>query len=284
MRLFLSTLALCLTLSLGASAQRTGNTIKDDTYSAAELNDAALTSRLARCRQQKDYLSGMYYATLLLSRNENNSNAKQYIHNNWDKMVQQWQTVIDSNNLQDDIDCTEQRCKAHKQMAAIEDNLRGVKMPLHGQNDKWVWQPEMLYVEGIYQSERRHLATLLRQQATLSIKNYDSETLGECYQRILDSDLLLEQEKAGNLDIILADCNKTIKAKSERQSLADLLFVSELCNLSLKLNANQSDIETIRSATRQKIYERYLVLAHEAQTLGDTIKAQELTSAAQEYK
>jgi hypothetical protein len=96
--------------------------------------------------------------------------------------------------------------------------------------------------------------------------------------------MLLEQEKAGNLDIILADCNKTIKAKSERQSLADLLFVSELCNLSLKLNANQSDIETIRSATRQKIYERYLVLAHEAQTLGDTIKAQELTSAAQEYK
>ena len=171
-----------------------------------EPSAAQLVQQTQRAKRQKDYLTAMVSATELLSRNPDNSFAKSFVHDNWDAMMRQMDDIVSSNADMNDVEQCVIRTRACSLLADVERNLNGVKMPLSGNG--WSWQPEMLYTAGNYQSERINLSRLVRKQAAEALYSYDADELRQCYDRLLNTDLLFPDERESNRLQLLDDCNK----------------------------------------------------------------------------
>lgn len=283
MNRFFITLAIMLALTFSCFA--TDNTSNPADTTRKEPSNAELTNMMSRLRRQHDLVGAMQCATLLLSRNENNLNAAGFMHDNWNAMIRQVNKELEANNDEYDIEQCEARCRLYQRLSVVEDNLRSVKMPLHGSGNRWVWQPELLYVEGTYQSERQHLAALLRTTARQALVSYNAQEAQRCYDKLLNTNLLYPAEQEGNRKILLEDCNQLLGEKTRhKNNITDLLFAYELTTLSLFLDEQQTDVADIQQQLTADISHRYEQLAENYLNEGDSVRAQEYKLAAEEWK
>ena len=271
-----------------------------DTDSIENLSTAQLVQRTQKAKRHKDYLTAMVHASELLSRNQNNSYAKNFVHDNWGMMMQQVDEIISQNTDMEDVEQCANRTRAYSLLADVERRINTVSMPLRGNG--WQWQPEMLYTAGEYQSERMHLSRLVRAEASKALQGHDAEALEECYRLLLASDLLFPEERQSNRQLLLADCNAKIEELTSgldevkddesdeldedsvrrlKHRLNDLLFADELMPLSLMLEPNQPTIEEKQIKVKTEVSRLYLQLSTYYLQQGDTLQAQTYRSAAE---
>ncbi len=279
-------IALCLPL-LAAKQEQKQKATEQTEQKQKEPSTLRLTYAMLRLKQQKDYIGAMQYATLLLERNRKNSMALIFVHDNWDKMTLQAQQTIEAHAQDDDLDDAEARCGVYERLGVIEDNLKGVSMPLKGANNSWVWQPEMLYQEGQYNAERERLLRLYLKKAKEALKSYDVETVSLIYDRVLHSTTLLDSEKEGHRQNMVSETNRLIRQllpdNSMRRNIHDMLLAWELCSLSQHLQPAQEEITQAQLTLQKEIEKRYLELSEEALQLGDSIKAHEYKASAEDW-
>ncbi len=268
---------------------------------AKPASKAELVRLTQHAKRHHDYLSAMVSATLLLTQDENNSFAKNFVHDNWGAMMQQVDDIVAQNSDMADVEQCVARTNAYSQLAEVERNINSVTMPLRGNG--WQWQPEMLYTAGTYQSERLNLSRLLREQASQALRSYDADQLRLCYDRLLSTNLLFDDERESNRRLLLADCNKRLaevaaakdklaaadslqlsdeELRRRRRLLNDLLFADELTQLSLTLDDSQDDIRQLQADVRSAVRTLYLQLADHYLQQGDTLQADVYRSAAVE--
>lgn len=111
-------------------------------------------------QHKQQYLEAMDSATLALVIFPDSHAAKEFIHRNWDRMSRWADKELDSNPSQKDLEQSRRRLLVYRYLVEINDNLRDIELPLHGTNDKWVWQPEIQYWDGHFNEELQRVERL----------------------------------------------------------------------------------------------------------------------------
>ena len=251
----------------------------------AEEKPSLLKKSLQMERLRKDgrWLEAMDTATLILTYDKDYRTAVDFVHRYWDKTMQLTDERLQRLSDDESLDQAEERCEIYRVLDEVHDNLRDIRMPLYGPNQKWVWQPEVGYYTGHYDSERQKTFRLLLRKADEALRSYDAEGAMEYYRLALNKYLITDGEKRSNRIDILNQCNGMIDRLCDSERIYDSIFAFELCNISLEINSDQPDIRQRQTLLQKNIAAIYQQLAVEALQAGDSIQAHEYQLSADDW-
>lgn len=235
-------------------------------------------------QQKGEYREAMIIATEILSEQSSNRTATDFIHANWEKMSKATNAELDKVSDPNNLEQTKKRCLIYEQLTQINDNLMTVPMPLYGANNRWVWQPEIGYYQGIYDEERNRTFFMLRQAAKEALESYDAESAKLYYEDALHNFLERDGERSSNRQLMVADCNAILSRMSKSDKLYDLIFAYDLCRLTLWLDNTQNDVTTLQHTIQLRVADAYQQLAQEYLQAGDSVRANQYLLNATEWK
>lgn len=239
---------------------------------------------MERLRSAGRLLEAMDTATLILTYDRDYRAAVDFVYRNWDKTMQMTEKELSQLNDEQSLEQAQRRCDIYRVLDEVYDNLRQVRMPLYGPNQKWVWQPEIGYYTGHYDDERHKTFNLLLRKAEEAMKSFDAEGAAECYRLILNKYLIDDYERKSNMVAMLTQCNTTIDKYCDSDKIFHAIFCYDLCNLSIELDSNQPLIKERQVQIQHRISALYLEQAEAAMQAGDTIQANELRLSAQDWQ
>lgn len=247
-------------------------------------NITRLLVSMERLWRADKYLEAVDTAAYILSFEPTNRVATDFIYRRWDKMhddtEQQLLNLSDENNLEQAI----QRCEIYRLLDEINTYLLEVTMPLRGANNRWVWQPEISYYAGHYDSERSHVVQLLLIKADAALLSHDAEEAKGYYLLLLRKYLVTEGERTSNLQLLLKTCNDRLSMYADSEQLNDALFAWDLLQLSLTLDDTQEDIVRLKPVLQEHIAALYLEQSQKALLQGDSVQAREFELYADDWK
>lgn len=240
--------------------------------------------QMERLRKAGHLLEAMDTATLILTCDRDYRAAVDFVHQYWDKTMrltdEQLQLLSDDESLEQ----AEQRCEIYRVLDEIHDNLRSVRMPLYGPNQKWVWQPEVGYYTGHYDNERQKTFRMLMHKAQEALAAFDAESAKLYYELALQKYLITDGERRSNKGEMLRQCNSMAVKYAKSQKIYDAIFAYDLCSISLAIEPEQESVTERQQQIQAHVAELYLQAAEEAQQAGDTLQAYELRLAHEEWK
>lgn len=239
---------------------------------------------MVKLQQKGEYRAAMAMATSIISEQEDNRVAIDFVHSHWDKMVKETQKELGKVSDPTDLEQSKKRCQIYEEMVEINDNLQGVRMPFYGTGNKWVWQPEIIYYQGHYDEERNNVLWLIKREAKDALLSYDAETARLLYEDLLVNYLERDGERNSNRKLMVSDCNEIMYKHVKSEKVYDQIFVYELCGLSLWLDENQSVISAIQKETQKRISEMYAKMAEDYLQVGDSTSYNEYMLSSEEWK
>lgn len=255
-------------------------------FYAQETNKVPIIKRqqlMLKMQQHGQYREAMIIATDILVEQPSNRTAIDFIHANWEKMSKATNADLGKVPNPNDLEQTKKRCLIYEQLNQINDNLLSVPMPLYGANNKWVWQPEIGYYQGIYDEERNRTFFMLRQAAKEALESYDTESARLYYEDALFNYLERDGERSSNRSLMVADCNAILSRMNRSNKIYDLIFAYDLCSLSLWLDNSQTDVVAMQQSVKQRVADAYSQLANDYLQQGDSVKAYEYRLNAAEW-
>lgn len=250
----------------------------------AHTNVQKLLSSAQRLQKDGQYLEAMDSATLALTIDEDNRNAKDFIHRNWDNLVRMTDSRLSQLTDMESLEQAAARTETYRLLEDIYNNLRDVRMPLYGPNQSWVWQPEIAYYTGHYDEERFRGFRLAVQKTEEALRSYDTFTAETYIDLALQQFLITDKERATNKQEIINRCRTVLQEMSQSQQIHQVIFAYDLCGLLLHLDSTQTDIEEEQTKIRQQIAALYTAQALAAEQAGDTIRAVELRLSAEDWQ
>ena len=247
-------------------------------------NLARMNVQMNKLWQQKQYLEAMDTAVCILSIDNDHRAATDFVYRNWDKMRHWADNRLQNLYDEESVDEAVERCEIYRLLDEINSTLRTVPMPLYGPKERWVWQPEINYYSGHYDTERVKLVRLLMRKADEALKSHDTETAKEYYQLALDRYLLTEGEKRENRETMLRRLDESLNGFSQTDRLFEAVFAYELMELSLVLKPDQPEMMQKKEAMQQHVAELYLKASEEALLAGDTVASQEYRLSYEDWK
>lgn len=247
-------------------------------------NISRLVMSMERLWRADQYLEAMDTAAYVLSLQPSNRTATDFIYYHWEKMDEDTHRRLQSLSDENDLSQAMERCEIYRLLDEIYTHLSDVPLPLHGTNDRWVWQPEVSYFTGHYDSERSRVVNLLLVKADAALLSHDVDTAREYYLLLLQKYLVTDGERSSNLQLLLQSCNERLRLYCSSSRLSDALFAWDLLNLSLTLEPRQEDIISLRPQLQQHIASLYLAQAQQSLLQGDTVQAHEFELYAEDWK
>ena len=251
---------------------------------SAETSAIRLLMSAERLWNKGDYIEAMDSAARCLVVMPNNSAAKNFIHDHWDKMLKHATETLEKNADENDLQQSLVRLEIFRLMAELNDNLREVKMPLVGTN--WQWYPELYYSQGDYDTERVHIYHMLLEEANQCMRSYDTE--GARKHLLLALRYLLPgDEREGNRADLQAAIIRNLQAYRNTNNIPEAIFAYELTELSDALRVDTaSSLDTIaklRPTLRQHVADLYNAKADEFLAAGDSARAAEFRAFAEDW-
>lgn len=266
-----------------ASYYDRNNTEQNDEQEKSKTALLKMCFQMERLRKDGHWLEAMDTATLVLTYDNTYRTAVDFVYRYWDKTMRITNERLQLLNDDEDLAQAQQRCEIYRVLDEVHYNLRQVKMPLYGPNERWVWQPEIGYYTGHYDAERIKTYRLLVQRAEQSLKDYDVAEATLYYQKALDEYLITDRERDGNKKDIIGQCNRMIEQHSNSSKIYNSIFAYDLCTLSLQINPEQPLIAEQQRQIQKHIAELYLQEAEAAILIGDSIQAQEMRLSYEEW-
>lgn len=230
------------------------------------------------------YEEAMDSATRVLVIMPNNSAAKNFLHDHWDKMQHHTTAVLEKNADENDLQQSLVRLELFRLLAEINDNLREVQMPLVGTN--WQWYPELYYNQGDYDSERMHVYHMLLEEANQCLRSYDTE--GAQKHLLLALRYLIPGgERESNRADLQAAIIRNLKFYSSSNNIPEAIFAYELTNLSDALRGDTTTrmdtVAQLRPILRAHVAELYNAKADAYLQQGDSAKAADFRAMAGDW-
>ena len=252
---------------------------------AAEKQPSLLKKALQMetLRKNGQWLEAMDTATLILTYDRDYRAAVDFVHRYWDKTIRLTEDRLSSLSEPDNLSQAEQRCEIYRVLDEVHDNLRQVGMPLYGPNQKWVWQPEIGYYTGHYDTERHKTFLLILRLADEALSSYDAEGAMYYYQLAFSKYLVTDSERNSNKSLMVQQCNQMIDRLRLSDKIYDGIFAYDLCSLSLQLEPEQPEITSLQSQIRQHVASLYLQASQDALIVGDSVQAKEMHLSYEEW-
>ncbi|MBO4622227.1 MAG: hypothetical protein J5635_06130 [Paludibacteraceae bacterium] len=251
---------------------------------SAETSAIRLLMHAERLWKSKEYVEAIDSAARVLTIMPNNSAAKNFLHDHWDKMVHHVNSTLEKNADESSLEQSLVRLETYRLMAEISDYLREVDMPLVGTN--WQWYPELYYSQGDYDSERMHVYHMLLEEANACLRSYDTEGAREHLLTALRY-LNPGDERESNRANLQAAIIRNMKHYDSTNSLPDAIFAYELTNLSDALRSDTSvhldTIEHMKPVLREHVGMLYNAKADELLQQGDSAKAADYRAMAEDW-
>lgn len=254
---------------------------------SAQEHNANLTKKqfeMQRLQRQGKTLEALDTACVILSYNPDSRTAQDFVYHHWDKTMRQANDRLSTLTDDESIEQTRERCELYRLIEDIHFNLRSVRLPLHGPNDSWVWQPEVGYYSGHYDDECHKGFMLVKQKADEALRAGDTELAKSYYEQALSMFLPTDNEKKSNRRYLTQEINGRISSVADSELLTDALFAYDLCSLSLWLTEQQDDIASLQTRIMQHISELYLSAAEHALSEGDTLSSEQYRMAAADWQ
>ncbi len=238
---------------------------------------------MEKLQRNGDHLQAMDTAVYVLTIDADNRIAKQFVYEHWDKTMRETNQQLSALSDANDLAQSQQRLHIYKQLDEIHTNLSHISLPLYGPNERWVWQPEVGYYTGLYDSERMRLYNMLLNAAEEALSDYDTDLAKAHYAYILDN-LLIEDEKESNVQSLVQYVNTRVNELSQSTKIYELIVAYYLTDISLWLQPEQDAITSLKPTIQQHISERYAQEAEILQAKGDTVRAHEYRLTAQDWQ
>lgn len=251
---------------------------------SAKPNIARLNTQMNKLWKQQQYLEAMDTAVYILSVDPSNRAATDFVYRNWDKMSHYATNRLQNLYDEESVSEGEERCEIYRLLDEINTHLSSVPMPLYGPGERWVWQPEISYYSGHYDTERMALVRLLMRKADEALKSHDTETAGQYYTLALQKYLLTEGERKVNREEMLRRLDRSLDGMQQTDRIHEAIFSYELMQLSLLLNSEQPEMEARKEQMQQYVADLYLEAANAALQAGDSITWQEYTLSYDDWK
>ncbi len=261
-------LLLCVMVTPVLYAQRLGRTL----------------IHMERLYRSGEMLQAMDSAAFVLSVEHDNVVAKNFIYRHWDKTMSAVQQRIGQLTDENSLVQARERLLLYKQIDEIHTYLRAVPMPLRGPNDRWVWQPEVGYYTGLYDTERVKTYDLVLALAEDALQSYDVELARSYYDFALNELCVTEGERQSNATTMLELINSRIQTLQQSDKIYEVIVAHNMINLSLWLDASQTDKASQKQSIQERISNMYLQLASACEAEGDTIAAKENRLLAEDWK
>ncbi len=261
-------LVLCVLCASSLSAQRIGKTL----------------IHMEQLYRNGSMLQAMDSAAYVLSVESDNFVAKTFMYQHWDKTMADVQERIGRLTDENNLEQARERLLIYKQLDEIHTYLRAVPMPLRGPNDRWVWQPELGYYTGMYDTERVKTYDLVLRLAEDALQSYEVELARSYYDYALKNLFVTDGERKSNLKTMVAHVNGRIATVEKSDKVYELIVAYYLTDLSLWLDESQVEKIVQKQAIQQQISDKYLQLASVWEAKGDTIAAQENRLLAEDWK
>ncbi len=229
-------------------------------------------------------LQAMDSAAYVLSVDNDNFVAKNFLYRHWDKTMTDLGDRLAQLTDEKNLDEARERLLLLRQLDEIHTYLRTVPMPLYGPNDRWVWQPEVGYYAGMYDTERMKTYDLVLGLAEQALQSYDIESAQSYYDFALQELFVDERERNSNHASMLKHVNRRITELAESENIYEVIAAYNMVDLSLWLDASQKDKPVQKQAIQQEISDMYLQLAKEYAERGDTILSKEHSFLAEDWK
>ncbi len=236
-------------------------------------------------RLQRDghELQAMDSATYVLTIDNDNLTAKNFVYQHWDKTMKKTRERLARLSDEQDLKQAKERIVIYRQLDDIHRNLMSVPMPLYGPNNRWVWQPDLGYYTGTYDTERMRVFDMVLKHAEEAIREYDIQLAKDYYEYALDN-LLIEDERESNVRSLVKYVNEHWQKLAQTPNIYERIVAYNMIDISLWLDPTQSELETRKSELQTQISDMYLQLAEETAQAGDTITAAEYRLSAQDWQ
>lgn len=212
------------------------------TLFAQEPSQADLVLSMNAAQRNGDYLGALVSATAILKQNKNHRIAKDFVHNNYQRMDQQARERISEIAFSEDAAELEEICEIYRKLNIINENLSEVEMPLHGGNKitgEWDWQPEIQYYRGHYDKARTRVFELYKRIAKAAVKESHFDAAYEYYSRALNT-YLMSAEYPSQLANIVATCRETAETDSRSGKTDELVRAYSTYMLISRLDTAQN--------------------------------------------
>ena len=251
---------------------------------SAETSAIKLQMFAERLWRQGEYQEAMDSATRALSVMPNNSAAKNFIHDHWDRFIKETNSALEKNADENDLRQSLVRLEIYRLVAEVADNVREIQMPIVGTN--WQWVPELYYSQGDYDSERMHVYRMLLTAADECMRSYDTEG-AQKHLLIALRYLLPGNERESNRADLQAAIIRNMKLFQDAKTIPEAIFAYELTNLSDALRADTAthleQIEAQRPILRQHVADLYQAKADEYLQQGDSARAADFRALAEDW-
>ncbi len=229
-------------------------------------------------------LQAMDTAAYVLSIDHDNFTAKQFLYQHWDKTMTRVGEQIAQLPDDKDLEQARERLQLYRYLDEIHTYLRTVPMPLYGPNNRWVWQPEVGYYAGMYDTERMKTYRLVMGLAEGALRSYDVEQAKAYYDFALQELCVDDSERESNRQMMIMHVNGQLDTLAQSTNIYEVVVAYNMVDLSLWLDASQHDRVTQKPVIQQHISDMYLALANDCEAKGDTITAQENRLLAEDWK
>lgn len=237
-----------------------------------------------RLWRAKDYIEAVDSAARVLTVMPNNSAAKNFLHDHWDKMMRHVNTTLEQNADEKSLEQSLVRLETYRLLAETADYLREVQMPLVGTN--WQWYPEFYYSQGDYDSERSHVYHMLLEEANACLRSYDTEGAREHLLLALRY-LNPGDERESNRADLQAAIIRNLAVYKNADNIPEAIFAYELTNLSDALRGDTSvhldTIEHMKPILREHVGTLYNAKADELLQAGDSTAAADFRAMANDW-
>ena len=208
---------------------------------AQEPTQADLVIKMNAAQRDGDYLGALVAATAILKQNSNHRIAKDFVHNNYQRMDEQARERISEIAFSEDAAELEEICEIYRKLSEINDNLSETELPLHGGNKltgEWDWQPEIQYYRGHYDKARTRVFDLYKRIAKAAIKESHFDAAYEYYNRALNT-YLMTAEYPSQLANIISNCRDIADFDSHSTKTDELIRAYNTYQLIMQLDSTQ---------------------------------------------
>lgn len=251
---------------------------------SAETSAIRLQMHAERLWRAGQYVEAVDSAARVLTIMPNNSAAKNFLHDHWEKMMRHVTTTLEQNSDEKSLEQSLVRLETYRLLAETADYLREVQMPLVGTN--WQWYPELYYSQGDYDSERSHVYHMLLEEANGCLRSYDTEGARELLLLALRY-LNPGDERESNRANLQATIIRNLSFYKDANTIPEAIFAYELTTLSDALRGDTAvhldTIEHMKPVLRERVGLLYNAKADELLQAGDSAQAAEYRALADDW-
>lgn len=226
---------------------------------AEEVTTSSLVLQMNKAQRDGDYLGALVAATAILKRDNNHRIAKDFVHDNYERMDRQAKTRISEIAFSEDAAELEEVCEIYRKLSDINDNLTEVDMPLRGGNKitgEWVWQPEIQYYRGHYDRARTRVLDLYKSIGKAAIKENNIESAYVYYQKGLNT-YLMSDEYPSQLENVVKSCRAEAQEDAKSRKTDELVRSYNTYLLISRLDSTQ-DVRNEQKMLKELIADGYV--------------------------